>query len=75
NHDWLSVRAILAAKNKTSTNLTILFDTVVEADEAINLSNRIFEFTRSARDATARVAVDNRRANYHAAKYQPAKTL
>jgi ATP-dependent DNA helicase PIF1 len=35
----------------------------------------ILKFTRSARDATARTAIENRLANYHVAKYQPAKAL
>jgi riboflavin synthase alpha subunit len=31
--------------------------------------------TRSARDAVSRTAIENRRANYHVAKYQPATAV
>lgn len=37
--------------------------------------NRIFEFTRSARNATARTAITKRRAKNYVAKYHPTKVL
>ncbi|VDK78203.1 unnamed protein product [Onchocerca ochengi] len=41
----------------------------------VTSKEEIFEFTRSAGDVIACTTIENRRANYHVEKYQPAKTL
>ena len=50
-------------------------DTVVEADEAASYSTTKFNSKESAMDATSRATFGTPRANYHLAKYTPAKAL